>query len=49
MQRLNSNEANVSNLSHEYNWHRDALIQFGTHDWKDVIRKAFAIKNGKKK
>jgi len=38
-QRLSKKEATEANVLHGFSTQREALIQFGTNDWDDVIKK----------
>jgi hypothetical protein len=45
---LNNNTVKVANTANAYSKQREALVQFGIHDWEQAIKKAIAIDNGKK-
>jgi len=43
-QKRSKNEITLTNVTHGYGSQREALVQFGTHDWEDAIRNVITTK-----
>jgi hypothetical protein len=43
-QKRSKNEVTFFNVTHGYGSQREALVQFGTHDWEDTIRNVIETK-----
>lgn len=43
-QKRSKTEVTFTNVTHGYGSQREALVQFGTHDWEDAIRNVIETK-----